>query len=643
MFRTMYQRTRILQCFPGLSLVLFLVLSLVACDVPIPQPEDTTPPNSQAPGGATTETEPSPGVPTATAMSGAATPPPPTLPDAAEEPAPVYTTIYGERLPDDAAPYHLQTYKVACDISRNQTIFDFAVSVYERICLEEGKLNDLFQDQLVTFDKDFNVIPASAERWEVSADGLTWTFFLRPGLVWSDGTPLTAYDWEATYRMIANPDYKWDFGWFYSGVLKNWDAVMGRTLPPEELGVRAVDDLTLEFTTETPQPAFPSMMQNSYVLQKKALETYGPNYNSRVETSVSSGPFLLTVYEPLVRIEMVANPTYQGYRKPRLQRLIGEYRDMDTAFLAFRNHEIDYISHLFLLPEDYEVIEQDPILKDNYLQHYGEFRTDYLFFDTYNPPFNDVRVRKAFAHAIDRETIVRDVFGEIRAMPAYGMLMPGFPGSDTTGTMRPYQQYDCEQAKGYLADAGYPGGAGFPALTMLQRNEPETLTAVYRATAASIQQCLGVPIEVATKDYTVFMDWLNATPTQIPFGVVSYGMDYLDPSNLLGVWVSTGRHAWRNETYDALVREANSLTGDPQRRLEMFRQAEQILVDDVGGIFLTHRWSGDLIPPYLVGDGFRQPDAQGTAGWHWGNDWAIGSIYVSKDVENYATYRDKLR
>lgn len=621
---------------------LVLTLVLVACEAPFSQPGDEPPPRAQAPDPTIDPTTAEPFQPSPTTVGADGTPPPPPATPTPPPLEPVYTTIYGEPLPDDAAPYHLQTYKVACDISRNQTTFDFAVSVYERICLEEGKLNDLFQDQLVTFDKDFNVIPASAERWEVSADGLTWTFFIRPGLVWSDGTPLTAYDWEATYHLIARPDDEWDFAWFYSGVLKNWDAVNNGTLPPEALGVRAVDDLTLEFTTEAPQPAFPSMMQNSYVLQKKALETHGPNYNSRVETSVSSGPFLLKEYEPLVRIEMVANPTYQGYRKPRLQRIIGEYRDMRTAFLAFQNHEIDYISHLFLLPQDYEVIQQDPRLKDHYLKHHGEFRTDYLFFDTNNPPFDDMRVRKAFAHAIDRETIVQEVFGEIRAMPAYGMLMPGFPGSDTTGALRPSQQYDCEQARTLLADAGYPGGEGFPTLTMFQRNEPETLTAVYQAAAASIETCLGVDIEVATKDYKVFMDWLTANPTRIKFGVVSYGMDYLDPSNLLGVWVSTGRHTWKNEAYDTLVREASSLTGDPQQRLEMFQEAERILVEEVGGIFLTHRWSGDLVQPYLVGAGFRQQNTRGTAGWPWGNDWAIGSIYISQDVENYLTYREKL-
>lgn len=607
--------------FVALFIVLLFVLLLTACNNGGPEIPTASPPPS--PSSAHTPTN--------------------EHPTAAESSTDPYTTVYGERLPDDAAPYDQQIYKVACDLSRNQITFDFAVSVYQRICLEEGKLNDLFQDQLVTFDKDFNVIPASAESWEMSDDGLTWTFHIKPGLMWSDGTPLTAYDWEATYRLIASPEHAWDFAWFYSGILENWAEVQNGELPPDALGVRAIDDLTLVFTTETPQPAFPSMMQNSYVLQKRALETHGPDYNSRVETSVSSGPFLLEEYQPLVRIELVANPHYRGYRKPKLKRLIGEYRDMNTAFFAFQHHEIDYLSNLFLHQEDYQTIEGTPLLKENYFSHYGEFRTDYFFFDTYRVPFNNLNVRKAFAHALDRERIVQEVFGPMKAIPAYSMLMPGFPGADTEGRLRPYQEYDCPKAQEFLAAAGYPEGQGFPPLEMYHRNEPAALQAVYRAASDSISECLNIPIRVSTKDYKVFMDWLTAEPTKLQFGVVSYGMDYIDPSNLLGVWASTGRHSWRNEEYDRLVREASSLTGDPQRRIDLFQEAERILVDDVGGVFLTHRLAGDLIQPYLAGDGFRQPDAQGRAGWHWGNDWAIGETYISQDVENYRTYREKIR
>ena len=551
-----------------------------------------------------------------------------------------YTTIYGERLPEDAAAYEMQVYRVACDITGNQTTFDFQVAVYTRFC-GEGKLPDLFQDQLVMLDKDFNVIPASAESWEVAEDGLTWIFHIKPGLQWSDGTPLTAHDWEATYQLIASPDHAWDFAWFYAGVLKNWDEIIAGELPPSELGVKAKDDLTLEITTQEPWPALPAMMEFSFVMQKKALEEHGPLYNSSVETSVSAGPFMLDVLEPGNRIELVPNPMYKGLRQPKLKRVIGEYRDMSTAFVAFQNREIDHVEYQWLNPADFEIIQADAEIKANYLRHYGDFRTDYLLFDTFNPPFNDLNVRKAFAYAVDREAIVENVYGEIKAIPAHSFLMPGFPASDTEGKLKEYQTYDCDKAKDYLAEAGYPDGQDFPKLEMWLRNEGTALQAVYQAVAASIQDCLGVTIEVSNKDFKAYMDALNAKPTQLQFGGVSYGMDFLDPSNMLGIWISTGRHSWKNDEFDALVREASSLTGDPAKREQMFREAEQILVDDVGAVFIAHRWQGDLFQPYVQGEGIREPDSQGIAAWHWGNDWVWGTLYISKDVLNYDTYRNK--
>jgi peptide/nickel transport system substrate-binding protein/oligopeptide transport system substrate-binding protein len=551
-----------------------------------------------------------------------------------------YTTIYGERLPEDAVPYEMQVYRVPCDITGNHITFDFMVSVYQRFCTDEGKLNDLFQDSLVDLDKDFNVIPASAESWEASKDGLSWTFHIKPGLEWSDGTPLTAYDWEATFQLVASPDHAWDFAWFYAGVIKNWDEVIAGELDPTELGVKAVDDLTLQITTVDPWPALPAMMEFGFTLQKKALQEHGPLYNSNVETSVSAGPFMLDVLEPGKRIELVPNPNYKGFRKPRLSRVIGEYRDLNTQFLAFQSHEIDYSNYAWLTPADFEIILSDETLKANYLRHYGDFRTDYLLFDTFNPPFNDLNVRKAFAKAVDREAIVKNVYGEVKAMPAYAFLMPGYPASDTEGVLRDLQAYDCDQAKKLLAEAGFPDGEGFPKLEMWLRNEGAALQAVYQAVAASIQECLAVTIEVSNKDFKVYMDALNAKPTQLQIGGISYGMDFLDPSNMLGIWVSTGRHSWKNDKFDKLIKEASSLVSDPDKRLQMFKDAERILVDDVGGVFIAHRWQGDLFQPYVSGD-FRIPDSQGIAAWHWGNDHNWGSIYITKDVLNYDTFRTK--
>lgn len=576
------------------SLLLIIALLLSACPAP---------PAAQAPAAEATE---------APAAEAAA-------------PADAMTTIYGVKLPDDAAPYEEQVLHVACDNTQSMTTFDFSVAVYNRYCLA-----DLFQDTLIDLDKDFNIKPASAESWEVAEDGKTWTFHIKPGLQWSDGTPLTAYDYEATYRYSADPEHAWDFTWFYAGVIQNWDEVVAGELPLEELGVKAVDDLTLQIITKDIFPPLPGMMKFAFVMQKKAMEAHGPYYNNDPATSVSAGPFMLESIEPGKKIVVVANPHYKGFRQPRLQRVEGIFMAPSTYFAAFQNGEIDEVTYSALSPADFDVVFSDESLQSNYLRHFGDFRTDYLVMDTFTPPFNDLNVRKAFAHAFDRENIIKNVYTEIKAMPAYAMLMPGFPSSDVKGDLKQYQNYDCDAAKQYLADAGFANGEGFPKLEMWLRGENPTRMAVYQAVAASIAECLNVEIEVSDKDRKVYMDALNARPTSITFGAVDYGMDFLDPVNMLGIWVSTGRHSWKNDEFDQLIKDAGVIVDDPVKRDEMFREAERILVDDVGGIFVAHEWQGDLFQPYVQGDSFRAPDSNGITGQHWGNDWIWGNKYIAQ-------------
>jgi peptide/nickel transport system substrate-binding protein/oligopeptide transport system substrate-binding protein len=542
----------------------------------------------------------------------------------AAAPADAMTTIYGTTLPDDALPYEEQVSYSSCANNTSASTFDFQVAVYNRYCL-----SDNFSDPLTELDKDFNVTPAAAESWEVSEDGLTWSFKLRPDQVWSDGTPLTAHDYVATFQYLAEPEHAWDFAWFYNGVIKNWEEVIAGELPKEELGVAAADDLTFQITTQKPFPPMPGMMKFGWTLQKKALEEHGPLYNSDPATHVSSGPFTLETFEPGKTISLVANPTYKGYRPPLYKRLVGIYMDPGTEFAAFQKGEIDAVGYESLSPADLELVLQDPALKENYLRHFGDFRTDYILFDTFNPPFDNIDVRKAFAHAVDRDAIVQNVYGEVKAMAAYAMLMPGFPSSSTKGELNDYQKFDCDLAKEHLATAGYPDGQDFPKLELWLRNESPALQAVFQAVAASLTQCLNIEMEISNKDRKVYTDAMNAKPTELQIGVVSYGMDYLDPTNMLGIWLFGGRHSWKNDEFDRLINEATPLVSDPALRDQMFRDAEKILVDDVGGVFLFHRWQGTLYQPWVQGACLREPDSIGITGPHWGNDSCGSQTYIS--------------
>ncbi|MCC6801409.1 MAG: peptide ABC transporter substrate-binding protein [Anaerolineae bacterium] len=514
-----------------------------------------------------------------------------------------------------------------------------AVTVYQRIC--QPGTSDLFGDSLVNLDENLGLIPAAAESWEPSEDGLTWYFHLRPGQVWSDGTPLTANDWVVTWRWMATPENAYDFVWMWQGIILNWSEAVAGEVPPEEIGLEAVDDDTLAITTVAPAPYLPATMYFWPPLQAKALEESGPNYVNDPATSVSSGPFMLQEFVPGDHAVVVANPTYTGFRQPYLKEIRGLYGDkLNGSFLAFQDHTIDRVGYEFLAPADFEVIKANPELLDNYLPNPGDFRTDYLLMDTFTPPFDNHDVRLAFAKAVDRESIVANVINASwnLAVPAYSFLAPGFPAWDSEGALKSIQAYDCPAAQQLLADAGYPNGDGFPALELKLRNESEFNAQRFIAAAASISDCLNVGISVNNIENATYMTALLDRPTGVQFGAISYGMDYLDPANMMGVWVSTGRHSWRNAEFDQLVIDAGSFVGDPAERFAMYQEAERILVEDVGGIFLDHRIQGDLFQPYIAGECFR-PNSQSVSAWQWGNDWCWGSIYVTQDVSNYDTFR----
>ncbi len=555
---------------------------------------------------------------------------------AAEAPAagePVVNTL-GKEMPADAAPLDQQVFVYPYSGWRTFTTVDFFEAVYQRA----DALTDILSDSLVRLDKNFKANPGAATAWAVDDSGLVWTFQLDPNLMWNDGTPVTADDYVATFRYGADPTHAWDFSWYYAGVIKNWTQSVASETPVEEIGVRAVDANTLEFTTETPAPFLPAMLVYSAPLQKAALEAHGGLYNSDVATTVSAGPYKLVEWTKDVRVVYAINPDYKGTNVPYIEKLIVTNIGQPAQLLpAYQANEVDFVwgSGTFS-PADLVIIDSDPQLAEEYHPHYGDFRTYYFFFDDTQAPFNDLKVRQAFAYALDRGAILDNIVKR-QGIPAYSFLMPGFPDANSEAFQDTYP-LDIAKAKQLLADAGYPDGAGFPKLTLALRAEGPTPVAVAQAYAAALKATLGIEVEVQNQEFKTFMDALNAKPTGVQFGLISYGMDYLDASNMLGVFKSGGRHTWSNPQFDTLFTEASSFTGDPAERTKMFQDAEKILVEDVGGVFVYHQTPGDLIKPYLKGPAL-EPDANGVAAWHWPGFSSfsnlLSGVYISNDVSNY--------
>ena len=162
---------------------------------------------------------------------------------------------------------------------------------------------------------NFEIIPAAAESWEGSEDGMTWTFKIREGLTWSDGNPVTAADWVTTFQYAADPEHAWDFTWFFQGVIKNWnEAVAGEVTAPDQIGVaQGANEYELVFETEAPAPYLPAMLLYSLPLSAAALaSTAAALYNTDPATAVSSGPFMLSEWTPEQQIVYTKNPKYTG-------------------------------------------------------------------------------------------------------------------------------------------------------------------------------------------------------------------------------------------------------------------------------------------------------------------------------------------
>ncbi|MBI4553948.1 MAG: peptide ABC transporter substrate-binding protein [Candidatus Latescibacteria bacterium] len=453
----------------------------------------------------------------------------------------------------------------------------------------------LVSEPLIRVDHNFDLLPAAAERWDVSPDGRTWTFRIRRGLVWSDGTPLNAHDYVYSFRRAADPNTGYDYGWYYLPI-QNWDAVSARRKPLEALGVRALDDLTFQVTTDAPAPYLPALLIYSYVSPKRAITRYGDAWSTRPETSVSSGPFLLKEWSKGERIVLESNPAYRGPFRPYLERVIYKVYIVGVpppVLAAYEGREIDSTD----LTTQAEVarVYSDPQLRGQ-LNNYTDFMTYYLTMDTYRSVFKDKRVRQAFSHAIDRDALCNSALKHF-GVPAYAMLPPGFPAASQE-RLASIQRYDPALARRRLAEAGYPNGRGFPVLEMWLRNEGTVPRTAAEAIQAMLKRVLNIQVEIRNIEAKAFMDALNTH--RIVLTMVPYQYDYFDPSNLLGLWMSNGRHAWKNDEFDRTVQRANALIGNEKERMRLYQQAERLLVEDVGGVFLWHPRVNQVWRPYLI-------------------------------------------
>ena len=420
-----------------------------------------------------------------------------------------------------------------------------------------------------------------AESHEVSADGLVWTFKLRDSK-WSDGQPVTANDFVYSWRRLVDPESAAPYGVDMGGFVKNGEAIFEGEMPVDQLGVKAIDEKTLEVTLENATPYFDqiSAFATFSPIRQDIVEKYGfDNWTKTPESYVSNGPFKCLSYLPDDKLAIVPNPGYWDAGSVVPQQINFMFlADDSAAYAAFRSGKLDYQD----TPPQEEV---DSLKSDGFFGDTAELGTYYVSFNTQKEPLDNALVRKALALAIDTSFIANTIRqGAVK--PAEAFVGDGFTTSGHNQTFRDgWQKYvspenyeaNKEEAKKALADAGYPDGDGFPKLEYLY-NESTTHAAIAEALQDMWKQVLGIEVVLKVADWnTVLQDRRNGN-----FEIARNGWiaDYNDPATMLNLFLSNSGNndgKYNNPEFDAKI-AASNMEQDPAKRNQLLHEAEDLLV-----------------------------------------------------------------
>ncbi|MCL5290218.1 MAG: peptide ABC transporter substrate-binding protein [Bacillota bacterium] len=430
-------------------------------------------------------------------------------------------------------------------------------------------------DGLTRYDDKQQIQPALAEKWQISEDGLTYTFTLREAK-WSNGEPIKAQDFVYSWLRALAPETASDYAYqlYYIKGAEEYNSGNGEK---EGVGVKALDDKTLQVVLRAPAPQF---------LGLTAFQTYYPVYQKNVEQNekwftdaelyISSGPFKLISWEHNQKITLEKNPNYWDAKNVKLQKLeIYLIESLQTGFTMFQGNQLD-------MQNEVAVEELKSLQGSKELQIVPDTSVDYYQFNLSRKPFDDARVRKALAMAVDRDQLVKNVL-QAGQQPAYALVPYGFlegEGKDYRQEGGDLFKQDIDLAKKLLAEAGYPDGKEFPKVTLLYNNN-ENIHKVAQAVQQMWKVNLGIEVALENVEWQVYLD--RQAERDFDITRTAWGPDYLDPMTFIDIFVTDGGNndtGWSHREYDKFVKEANS-TGDQKKRMEAMHSAEKILMDEM--------------------------------------------------------------
>jgi oligopeptide transport system substrate-binding protein len=434
----------------------------------------------------------------------------------------------------------------------------------------EGRVaRTLFEGLTVNDPVDLRPIPGIARSWDITPDGLVYTFHLRPAL-WSDGHPVTARDFEYAWERLLAPKTAARYATMLYPV-ENAEAYnKGTITDPSQLGFKAPDDSTFVVTLHSPCAYFLDLCAFYTLLPvpRQTIETYGDEW-IKPEHIVTNGPFLLGEWTLNRRIRFLKNPRYWDAEHVALNVADAfTSENINANFNLYMSGVLDWIDSggvpLFVVPD---------LLKRRDFHVAPFFNTYFYRFNVTRPPFNDARVRKAFFLAMDAEAITKYV---LRAgqQPAHSLIPPGIPGY----TEAQLPKRDVEEAQRLLAEAGYPGGKGFPKAEVLF-NTSEAHKQIAEVLQSQWKEALGVKVDLVNQEWKVYLNSVQTLDYWMSRG--GWIGDYLDPNTFLEMWTSgngNNRTGFADPAYDALIERA-AATLDPAERMRLLHDAEDWILD----------------------------------------------------------------
>ena len=444
---------------------------------------------------------------------------------------------------------------------------------------------------LTEFDKNLKPAPVIAKSWDMLEGGRKIVFHLRDDVMWSDGKKVRAQDFEYSWKRLLNPKTASEYAYTLFDILNAEAYSQGKLTDDSQVGVKALDDSTLEVRLKHPTSYFLSIttFEVTYPQRQDVIEKFGTKWTDP-EHIVTNGPFLLTSWKHENEIQLKANPNFFP-GKPAIENVeMFMINELTTALAMYEQGQLDFIDN-----HSIPILEKPRLAKAPGFKHVPQLRGEYYGFASFRKPFDDPRVRKAFAMAIDRSVIPKLLRGG--EQPASSWIPPGMLAHNSKLGL----PYNPPEARRLLREAGYPDGKGFPQVT-LGYNTLEDKKIVAEAIQGMWKRNLGVLVRLENLEWKVFLKRLQNDPPHIFRS--GWGADYPDPDNFMKLFTSfSGQNysRWKNARYDQLLEQAAREMNE-QKRVRLYNEAQKLLCEvDVSIVPLFNTAESTVLNPRYTG------------------------------------------